>query len=86
MDNNYKFFRNTDCEYFPCHPTDPETFNCLFCYCPLYLMGKDCGGNFQYVGPDEAIKDCSNCMIPHKPENYDYILAKLREAMGKLKK
>ena len=38
---NYKFFSHRECEYFPCHKgADPERFNCLFCYCPLYLLGE----------------------------------------------
>ena len=49
-DKHYAFFQNTACEYFPCHETKfPERFNCLFCYCPLYALGKDCGGNFRYT-------------------------------------
>ena len=44
-DKGYAFFQNTACENFPCHETKfPERFNCLFCYCPLYALGKDCGG------------------------------------------
>ena len=40
----YSFFQNTNCEYFPCHATKhPEDFNCLFCYCPLYALGRGCG-------------------------------------------
>ena len=36
--SHYDFFQNRECEYFPCHPgADPETFSCLFCYCPLYV-------------------------------------------------
>ena len=32
---NYDFFQHKACEYFPCHQgADPETFSCLFCYCP----------------------------------------------------
>ena len=47
---NYKFFSHTECEFFPCHKTDnEESFNCLFCYCPLYALGKECGGNFSYT-------------------------------------
>ena len=61
----YSFFCNAECEYFPCHKTnDPENFNCLFCYCPLYALGDQCGGNFTYT--ENGVKDCSNCMIPHK--------------------
>ena len=41
---HYAFFQNRACEYFPCHETDdPEHFNCLFCYCPLYALGELCG-------------------------------------------
>ena len=43
----YSFFSHKKCEYFPCHKgADPENFNCLFCYCPLYALGEKCGGNF----------------------------------------
>ena len=72
----FKFFAHRSCEYFPCHPeADPETFSCLFCYCPLYAMGEDCGGNYMYL--DNGIKDCSDCKVPHRKENYDYMMAKL---------
>ena len=73
---HYKCFTNKKCEYFPCHKTNNvDNFNCLFCFCPLYSMGENCGGNFTYT--KEGIKDCSNCLIPHKKENYDYIVGKL---------
>ncbi len=74
----YKFFRHRDCEYFPCHHTEEEdNFNCLFCYCPLYAMGRECGGNFFYL--DNGVKDCSGCAVPHKRSNYDYMMRKLTE-------
>jgi len=74
MGNNYKFFQNKKCEYFPCHKNiDEEKLNCLFCYCPLYTF-KDCGGSYTMLN---GIKDCSNCTLPHKVENYDYIINKL---------
>lgn len=39
-DKHYAYFSNRECEYFPCHKgADPENFNCLFCYCPLYVLG-----------------------------------------------
>ena len=70
---NYAFFQNTDCEYFPCHNgADPENFNCLFFYCPLYALGENCGGNFRYT--DDGFKDCSHCLRPHRRENYEKIL------------
>ncbi len=66
---NYDFFQNKECEYFPCHPgANPETFSCLFCYCPLYALGDKCGGNFTYT--ENGIKDCSGCLRPHCRENY----------------
>ena len=75
---NYDFNQNKACEYFPCHQgADPENFNCLFCYCPLYALGPDCGGNFRYT--EKGIKDCSRCMLPHRRENYGYITAKFQE-------
>ena len=73
---NFKFFQNMDCEYFPCHKTEnPDEFNCLFCYCPLYALGRDCGGGFEYT--EKGIKNCTNCLVPHKKENYDRIIEKL---------
>ena len=75
---NYKFFSNTKCEYFPCHKTnDPENFNCLFCYCPLYALKDKCGGNIRYT--EKGIKDCTNCTLPHQRKNYDYIIGKFKE-------
>ena len=74
-DKGYAFFRNTACEYFPCHKTArPEDFNCLFCYCPLYALGEECGGNFRYT--DKGVKDCGSCLVPHRRENYGRILEK----------
>ncbi len=77
---NYSFFQNRLCEYFPCHSTDrPEDFNCLFCYCPLYALGKKCGGHFRYN--EKGIKDCTGCITPHLRENYGYITGRYREIM-----
>ena len=74
---NYDFFQNSNCEYFPCHKCeDRDNFSCLFCYCPLYALGDNCGGNFTYT--KEGIKDCSNCMIPHRRENYDRVMEKMK--------
>ena len=48
---NFKFFQHKTCEFFPCHDVKNEdTFNCLFCYCPLYALGDGCGGNFKWAG------------------------------------
>jgi Zn-finger protein len=71
---SYKFFSNTECEYYPCHKIDE--INCLFCYCPLYYKEEECGGN--YVILPNGIKDCSNCLIPHYRGGYNYIIKKLR--------
>ncbi len=75
---NYQFFQNKECEYFPCHKTDrPEDFNCLFCYCPLYALGDGCRGNYRYTRT--GIKDCTNCLVPHRRENYEYITGRYEE-------
>ena len=75
---SYKFFQNKACEYFPCHQgADPERFNCLFCFCPLYALGEKCGGKFRYT--EDGIKDCSDCRVPHVPENYDRICSRFAE-------
>ncbi len=77
---NYDFFQNKECEYFPCHAgADPEKFSCLFCYCPLYCLGDQCGGNFTYL--ENGIKDCSNCLVPHRRENYGRIMEKMGDVM-----
>ena len=77
---HYKFCRNRECEYFPCHKgVNEEAFNCLFCYCPLYALGDRCGGNFTYL--ENGIKDCSSCLVPHRRENYDRIMEKMGAVM-----
>jgi len=78
--NSDKCFRNVECRFFPCHENiASETFNCLFCYCPLYFTGNRCGGNFEYVGKSRNVKSCSQCTFPHDPNNYDLVIAKLEE-------
>ena len=77
--NSRKFFKNDGCEHFPCHAgLDAADFNCIFCYCPLYGLGDQCGGAFAYTA--RKIKACTNCHLPHLPEYYDVIVAKLKEA------
>ena len=62
------FFSNRACKYFPCHEgVDEADFNCLFCYCPLYALGPDCGGNFTYT--EKGRKNCKNCALPHVRDN-----------------
>ena len=73
----YAYFQNTACPYFPCHAkANREFFNCLFCYCPLYALGEDCGGNFTYY---KGVKDCTDCLIPHSRNAYDYITSRFGE-------
>ncbi|MDO5136571.1 MAG: cysteine-rich small domain-containing protein [Eubacteriales bacterium] len=80
----YSFFSHKACEYFPCHQgADPEDFNCLFCYCPLYALGEDCGGNFRYT--DKGIKDCTGCQLPHKRRSYGYVTGKYQELAAMMK-
>ena len=82
---NYKFFQNKKCEYFPCHQNaDTESFSCLFCYCPLYALGDKCGGDFTYT--KQGIKDCSNCLRPHKKENYDAMMKQMGMVIDLVKK
>lgn len=82
---NYDFFQNKECEYFPCHENaDKECFSCLFCYCPLYALGDQCGGNFTYL--ENGIKDCSGCLKPHRRENYGKIMEKMPMVMELAKK
>jgi Zn-finger protein len=73
--SSYKFFSNKDCEFFPCHKNiNKNTFNCLFCFCPLYNI--DCKSlNVKFIQKgDRMIKDCSDCTNPHYPYEYDHII------------
>ena len=76
MKNNYAYFQNKDCEYYPCHKTDGEDFNCLFCFCPLYRL--PCPGEPKQL--PNGTRDCSGCGFPHKKENYVRIMQCLRAA------
>ena len=78
--NSYRFFQNRECRFFPCHEVqDEDDFNCLFCYCPLYL-DDNCIGSPEYIitGRGQRIKDCSSCLVVHSPEMYDKVIAHLR--------
>ena len=81
---NFKFFQHRACEYFPCHKVkDCENFSCLFCYCPLYALGNDCGGNFIYT--EKGIKNCTHCTYPHQRENYDEVVEKVMVLINRVK-
>lgn len=88
---NYSFFQHKECECFPCHAglekenMEEKDFNCIFCYCPLYALGDQCGGNFNYDNEDE-IKDCSGCLLPHKRQSYNYITEKCKLLCNMAKK
>lgn len=84
MKENFPYFRNEKCKYFPCHQTSDKDFNCFFCYCPLYALGSRCGGNYVYI--EGGIKDCSACTIPHSDEGQIHIKSKLREVSELAKK
>ena len=82
---HYEFFQNRECEYFPCHAcAEAENFSCLFCFCPLYALGENCGGNFSYT--DGGIKDCSSCLFPHRRENYSMVCERLAMVLELAKK
>ena len=78
----YSFFCNRSCEYFPCHPTEePDSFNCLFCYCPLYFL-PDCPGKRVQIERDgKVILSCMDCDYPHRPENYGEMMKLLQKAI-----
>ena len=83
-EKHYSFFQNRECEYFPCHKgANPDTFNCLFCYCPLYALGRKCGGNFRYN--EKGFKDCTNCSFPHRKENYEKVIGRYGEIIDLVK-
>lgn len=77
MKMSARFFCNTACEYYPCHK-GVDNLNCLFCYCPLYPF-EECPGNYTVTKIDgTSVKDCSNCIFPHKAKNYDKIMDMLK--------
>ena len=83
IQNSDRFFRNVDCKYFPCHDNvEPEQFNCLFCFCPLYSL-INCGES--YTISENGVKNCTNCVFPHKAGNYDAMLKKLMKCLRNTK-
>ena len=77
------FFQNRACKYFPCHEgVSADEFNCLFCYCPLYALGPNCGGNFTYTA--NGRKNCTNCIAPHLRDNGAKIVMKRYEMLAEL--
>ena len=69
--HDFSFFCNRDCQFFPCHEkADPENFNCMFCYCPLYALGRD----------------CSDCTLPHSEAGYAYITRNYEKILDHLRK
>ena len=59
---------------------DPDNFNCLFCYCPLYVLGERCGGSFTYL--ENGYKDCRRCLYPHDRGSYDAIMKRYGEILA----
>lgn len=66
---SYMGYSNEECPYYPCHSTEemenPNEFNCLFCYCPLYWL--ECPGIYTVLPSINGVirKDCSGCLVPH---------------------
>lgn len=84
MENGTFFYRNTACEYFPCHTGIPkENFNCMLCYCPLYMLGSECGGNFEYL--PSGIKSCMNCNRPHDPSRWQEMMDMMKVVVQKVR-
>lgn len=82
-ERHYAFFQNKECEYFPCHEgIAEEQFNCLFCYCPLYMLGKECGGNYSYT--EKGIKNCKDCKRPHVADNYNEVIRQFSQIRDKM--
>lgn len=78
--DNYKFNQHQDCEYFPCHKIEKAYFNCLFCYCPLYALKDQCGGNPNFL--EDGTKDCSNCTLSHSgTKGYDFIMRNISKIL-----
>lgn len=74
--NSCKFSSNKDRES-PATRCRGIFFSCLFCYCPLYALGRSCGGNFNYL--KDGTKCCDACIVPHTNGGYEYVLGKYGE-------
>lgn len=82
--DSFKFFQNKGCRFFPCHKgASAENFNCMFCYCPLYALGRDCGGNFTVL--ENGVKSCENCLVPHGPDSWDRLMERIPRVTAKVK-
>ena len=83
---SHDFYQNLDCKYFPCHKgIKEEEFSCLFCFCPLYALEEECGGNFDYNN-EKGIKNCTYCLVPHKRSNYEHMIEKSALLVEKVRK
>lgn len=77
---SYKFVQNKECEYFPCHKVKEENFNCLFCFCPLFALKDNCGGNPVFL--EDGTKSCMDCSAPHNGEKgYDFVMKKIQDVL-----
>lgn len=71
LDNQIEYLVNS----YPCHKvSNDKKFNCIFCYCPLYMLKEDCGGNLEYTN---GFKDCSDCKLPHSKNAHRHIMSKM---------
>jgi Zn-finger protein len=85
MKEGASFTQNRACPYFPCHQgIAAEEFNCLLCYCPLYLLGEECGGNFFYT--PGGIKSCMNCTRPHDPKDWEQMMEMVKVVVERARK
>lgn len=41
------------------------------------MMEENCGGNYKISSG--GVKDCSDCLLPHRPKGYDFINEKLTD-------
>ncbi len=81
MTSHYKFNQNLKCEFFPCHKgLEKDVFNCLFCYCPISLLGDACGGDYK---TKNGIKDCSDCTKPHDSDGYAFVMGHMKTIIAK---
>lgn len=78
---HYKFVQNKKCQFFPCHQMkNEENFNCLFCYCPLFALKDECGGNPEFL--EDGTKSCMNCTAPHNgPGGHDFVMKKIDKVL-----
>lgn len=77
MKDDFCYFENHECKYYPCHKGS-DNINCMFCFCPFYTFAN-CPGNPTFIEKNGVkIKKCTDCLFPHLKDNYSKVISLLK--------